>query len=165
MSNPRPMAARARPSELLAIVLALAEHEGRDYKERSDLTRKVGVENEGASDSALLAAWVERSASEGLRLRIDRIRKSLAWFGRAMVIFGFLFGWTATSALLSFEIQGGRINIVFCLALLVLLPLVSLVFSCLAASVSRFRYGPKSQRRIPGSPSLGPLSVLVQSLA
>lgn len=118
---------RAKTAELIALVLALEERGDLEERERRRLDREIGAAHASSSGLELLRAWLAKAPSEELRTRADRVRSSLATLGWLFAAFGFFLGWAAASALLAIEVYAGRINIVLCLAILVLVPFLMLV--------------------------------------
>jgi hypothetical protein len=135
---------RARPSELIALVLALEERDQQEERDRRRLDREIGARYADAPDAAtgpgaqapglpLLRFWLDHAPSLELQARIRRVRSSLSLLRWLLLGIGLFLGWAAASALLQFEVHEGRINIVLCLGLLVLLPLGMLVLAGLGA--------------------------------
>ncbi len=119
------LAGRARPDEFVAIGLALDERDGQPERDRRRLDREIGaraVEGAGSDAFAILRAWLAEAPSETLRARIARVRRALSLAGWLWGGVGLFLGWSAAAALLRFEVHAGRINIVLCLGLLVLVP-------------------------------------------
>ena len=133
---------RARPAELIALVLALEERDQQEERDRRRLDREIGARyaetNAGtkASGLPLLRFWLEHAPSLELEARIRRVQSALALLRWLLLGVGLFLGWAAASALLQFEVHAGRINIVLCLGLLVLLPLGMLVLAVVGAIAS-----------------------------
>ncbi len=130
---------RADPSEVVALVLALEEREQQDERDRRRLDREIGArhgDRNAARGLTLLRRWLAEAPGPSTRERIERVAASLSLFRWLLVAVGAFLGWAAASALLRIEMHAGRINIVLCLGLLVLLPLVMLAFACLGAAWS-----------------------------
>jgi len=122
---------RARPAELVALVLALAEHEALDERERRRLDREIGMCAAGSDRVSLLRAWLAEAPSPALAARIRRIAPALRALSALVGSIGLFLGWLAASALLSLEVHEGRINIVASIAVLVLLPVLTWLFGLL----------------------------------
>lgn len=141
---------RARPSELIALVLALEERDQQEERDRRRLDREIGAryaDATGAADAPnagtapstkspglpLLRFWLQHAPSLELQARIRRVGSSLSLLHGLLLGVGLFMGWAAASALLQLEVHEGRINIVLCLGLLVLLPLGMLLLAVLGA--------------------------------
>ncbi len=130
---------RARPSELIALVLALEERDQQEERDRRRLDREIGARyaeshpNAKAPGLPLLRFWLAQAPSLALQARIRRVRSSLSLLRWLLLGVGLFMGWGAASALLQFEVHAGRINIVLCLGLLVLLPLGMLLLAVVGA--------------------------------
>ncbi len=129
---------RAQPVELIALLLALEERDHQDDRDRRRFDREVGARlAPGTGIASLLRGWLEVAPSNELSLRIARVRTSLSLLRGLLMGAGIFLGWAAVAALLQFEVHTGRINIVLCVGLLVVLPIGMLVLGCLAALLSR----------------------------
>jgi hypothetical protein len=127
---------RARPAELIALVLALEERDQQDERDRRRLDREIGARALADSQAVgleLLRVWLDEAPSLGLRARLERVRTSLSLLRWIFVGVGLFLGWATAAMLLQFEVHAGRINIVICVALLVLVPLGMLVLACAGA--------------------------------
>ncbi|HEB89381.1 MAG TPA: DUF2868 domain-containing protein, partial [Deltaproteobacteria bacterium] len=118
---------RAKPEELVALVLTLEERDRQDGSEWRRIDQEVRRQAMGATGLSLLRAWLERAPGAALRRRVERVATALAILRWLLAAVGFLLGWAAAAALLSIEVHEGRINIVLFLALLVWLPLALVV--------------------------------------
>jgi hypothetical protein len=129
----------ARPSELIALVLALEERDQREERDRRRLDREIGARYAESPASGktpglpLLRFWLEHAPSLELEVRIRRVRSALSLLRWLLLGVGLFLGWAAASALLQFEVHAGRINVVLCLGLLVLLPLGMLLLATIGA--------------------------------
>ena len=119
----------AEVSELIATVLALEERDRLDVRARRSLDREIGAPETGQPGWPVLRRWLEAAPSDALRRRIDHLRSALSMLGLLLAALGFFLGWAAAAALLSIEVHTGRINIVLAFAVLVLLPLLSVIVS------------------------------------
>ena len=130
---------RARPFELIALALALEERDEQEERDRRRLDREIGARYADSSASAkapgreLLRFWLAHAPSLELGARIRRVRSALSMLRWLLAGVGLFLGWGAASALLQFEVHAGRINIVLCMGLLVLLPLGLLLLAALGA--------------------------------
>ena len=113
----------------MALVLALDERNGLSESERRRLDREIGSQLPEVTGFGLLRAWLAKAPGPALRGRIERVASSLRMLRWLLVSGGFFLGWLAAAALLSIEAHDGRINVVLCLALLVLVPLGMLVLA------------------------------------
>lgn len=127
---------RAAAWELVALVLALDERERLDAGERRRLDREIGVRAGPARGLTLLRAWLAEAPSESVRARIERVRRALALLGWLFLALGVFLGWGAAAALLQIEVHEGRINVVLCLGLLVVVPFGMLVASAVGLVAS-----------------------------
>lgn len=139
---------RARPDELVALLLALDERDGQEARERRRLDREIGLAVAGTAAGrggkvdeplALLRRWLAAAPSASLRGRVERVRRSLARLRGLALGVGLFLGWAAAAALLQIEVHADRINIVLCLVLLVALPAAMLVVSLATLAWARFR--------------------------
>lgn len=121
------MHGRATTAELVELVLALEERGELEERERRRLDREIGTRHTSANGLGLLRAWLSEAPSQDLQLRLERVRASLSTLGWIFAAMGFCFGWAAASALLAIEVYAGRINIVLCLGVLVVVPLLMLL--------------------------------------
>ncbi|MFK7896038.1 MAG: DUF2868 domain-containing protein [Myxococcota bacterium] len=142
---------RAKTAELIGLVLALEERGELDERDRRRLDREIGARHGEATGLELLRAWLAKAPSEDLQLRAKRARSALSTAGWLVAAIGFVFGWGAAAALLAIEVYAGRINIVLCLGVLVLLPLLMLFGTGLGWIWSSLRRSAHSA----GSGSLG----------
>ncbi len=130
----------ARPAQLIAVVLGLEERDQLDERDRRRLDREIRARAQAESASSrteLLAVWLEAAPSLELRARIARVRASLSLLRGLLAFAGVFLGWAAAATLLRFEVHAGRINIVLCVALLVVLPFAMLGLGCVGALWSR----------------------------
>lgn len=123
---------RAKPHELIGLVLALEERAAQPERDRRRLDREIGARAVEAGERdglAILRRWLAEAPAPATRERIGRVRSSLALLRSVMLGVGLFLGWAAAAALLQVEVDAGRINIVLCVGLLVGLPLAMLVTS------------------------------------
>lgn len=145
---------RARPDELVAVGLALAERDALPERDRRRLDREIGsraVEAGRGDGLAVLRAWLEAAPSPALRARIDRVRRALALAAWLWLGVGVFVGWSTAAALLQIEVHAGRINVVLCLGLLVVAPLLLGLIGVVAWLVSNRDVG-----RFDAAPASGP---------
>ena len=127
---------RAKPHELIGLVLALDERDAQPERDRRRLDREIGARAVEAGEGdglTILRHWLAEAPTPATRDRIARVRSSLALLRTVMIGVGLLLGWAAAAALLQVEVHAGRINIVLCVGLLVGLPLVMLFIAVAAA--------------------------------
>jgi len=134
----------------VALVLALAEHEALDERERRRLDREIGVRAGDADRLPLLRVWLAAAPSPALAARLRRIAPALRALSALVGSVGLFLGWLAASALLSLEVHEGRINIVASVAVLVLLPALTWLLSLLGWLAVGLRRVPT-----PGAPNRG----------
>jgi hypothetical protein len=118
------------------LVLALDEREGLDERDRRRLDREIGarrVEAGERDERRVLRRWLEEAPSAPLRDRFRRVRASLGLLSAVLAGLGLFFGWASASALLQLEVHDGRVNIVLCVGLLVVVPLLLLGLAGLGA--------------------------------
>lgn len=125
---------RARPVELIGVALALAEREGLEERDRRRLDREVGVGDRPTDGLAIVRHWLSQAPGPATRARIERVGAALRWARWILFAVGLALGWTAAAALLQVEVHEGRVNIVLCIVLLVLLPGLLLVAAIVAAA-------------------------------
>ena len=130
---------RASPADLIAWVLALDERDQQDERDRGRLDREIraALQSNGGDRRAILRSWIVEAPSISLRDRITRVRTSLSLVRLLFLAVGLFVGWGAAAALLQVEVHEGRINIVLCVGLLVVLPVGMLVMGCLGALLSK----------------------------
>lgn len=128
---------RASPSELIALLIALEEREGLEERDRRRLDREIGerAAREGSRDGwALLRRWLDEAPKPETKKRIARVASSMQLFRTLLVAIGLFLGWAAAAALLQVEVHAGRVNIVLCIGLLVILPFALLLAAILASA-------------------------------
>lgn len=96
----------------------------------------------GADRLSLLRVWLAEAPSLALAARSRRIAPALRALSALVGSVGLFLGWLAASALLSFEVHEGRINIVASVAVLVLLPALTWLLSLVGWLVVRLRRAP-----------------------
>lgn len=125
---------RARPAELIGVVIALDERDGLEERDRRRLDREIGPGVAPGDGLAILRHWLARAPGPSTRARVDRIGAALGTARGILFAVGLALGWTAAAALLQLEVHEGRINIVLCVGLLVLLPALLLLAAIVAAA-------------------------------
>lgn len=131
---------RAQPAELIGLVLALEERDQLDESDRRRLDREIGAPARSqGSGLGLLRVWLDQAPSPSLHSRIERLRSSLSLLRWLLVGIGGFFGWVAAASSFQLEVHAGRINIVLCVGLLVVLPFGMLVLACVGALWSKRR--------------------------
>lgn len=120
---------RAKLFELVGVVLALAEREELDERDRRRLDRAIGARHHATElrGLGLLRLWLQDAPTSTLQVRIKAIRSSLAGLNWLLITGGLFFGWATTSALLSIKLHDDRINVVLVVTLLVIVPFGLLV--------------------------------------
>jgi len=125
---------RARPAELIGVALALAERDGLEERDRRRLDREVGAGDRPDDGLAIVRHWLARAPGPSTRARIERVGSALGMARGILLAIGLALGWSAATALLQVEVHEGRVNIVLCVGLLVLLPGLLLVAAIVAAA-------------------------------
>lgn len=118
---------RARPAEVIAVALALAERDGQDERDRRRLDREIGPGPAPRDGLAIVRHWLALAPQPATRARIDRARAALRTVRVLLFALGVAFGWSAAAALLQVEVHAGRVNIVLCVGLLVVVPALLLL--------------------------------------
>ncbi|MEM9173849.1 MAG: DUF2868 domain-containing protein [Myxococcota bacterium] len=124
---------RARPAELIGIALALAERDALEERDRRRLDREIGPGPSPGDGLAIVRHWLAHAPGPSTRERIARVASALTTARGILLAAGLVFGWSTAAALLQIEVRAGRINIVLCLGLLILLPGVLLLAAIGAA--------------------------------
>lgn len=125
---------RARPAELIGVALALAEREGLEERDRRRLDREIGAGDRPTDGLEIVRHWLARAPGPSTRARIERVGSALRIARGILFAIGLALGWSAAAALLQVEVHEGRVNIVLCVGLLVLLPGLLLVAAIATAA-------------------------------
>lgn len=124
---------RARPSELVAVVLALAEREALPERDGRRADQAIGPGPAPGRGLSIVRHWLASAPSAGTRARIARVRSGLSLARWVLFTLGLGLGWSTAAGLLQVEVHEGRVNVVLCLALLVVAPGLLLVGGILGA--------------------------------
>jgi hypothetical protein len=125
-------AGRGSSADLIAWVLALEERDQLDARDCARLDREIQARLSEAETGGrgALRAWLAEAPTEALRVRIVRVRTSLSLLKWLFLGVGAFFGWAAAATLLQVEVHAGRVNVVLCVGLLVIVPLAMSVLGC-----------------------------------
>ena len=91
---------RAKPHELIGLVLALEERTAQPERDRRRLDREIGARAVEAGERdglAILRRWLAEAPAPATRERIGRVRSSLALLRSVMLGVGLFLGWAAAA--------------------------------------------------------------------